>query len=260
MRIGKTLFFSYLYPLISEPTSFHYPGKDTMKQQYVLIVLLAIIAVIAGCSKDDNPVNPGGGSTSTAYVGTMANTAGTESGTLIFSVPNAKMVVPAGDTVNVSGKIYLASGDTVDITGTFIHSTGYLTLTGGGYTFTGTLSSGHLNGTYTGPNGGGGFAATSSTSGTPLKVFCGQYQETSPNTSNHGTFNMLIDGNNLTVVVSGADLTLYGTISGTTVTVFASGTSGTPVATGTIDAGRTVASGSYNTGDTQGTWSAELCH
>lgn len=221
----------------------------------VLVVAVFVTLMLSSCKKDDNPVAPPG-TGSTAYVGTLSNIAGTESGTITLNIPNAKIAVPAGDTVNVSGTIYMASGDTVLLSGIYIRSTGYLSVSGSGYSLVGIISGGHFNGTYTGPNGAGGVTATPSTG--QVKVYCGHYNETTPDTSNHGNINIVVDGNNISVIVSGAGVTFYGTISGTEVTVFVSGTSGAILATGTITGDSM--SGAYNTGEEQGEWNATLCH
>ena len=228
--------------------------------KYIDLAALAVFAlsfiVLSGCNKDDNPSGPGPTGGSTEYVGTLVGA--TVSGTLSLSIPTAKTTVPTSDTVNVTGKIFLSAGDTITLSGIYVKSTGYISVSGSGYSLIGTISSGRLNGSFTGPLGSSGsFAARSSSSGGTIKVFCGSYTETSPGTS-HGVINVVVDGNAVTVIVSGLGTYYYGTISGTTVTIYLAGTSGTELATGTIS-GSSI-SGTYSNGEYHGTWTATLCH
>jgi hypothetical protein len=123
---------------------------------------LALIA-LAACS--DDGVSPG---TSDSFVGAFAASdgTGTESGTF-----RASWASPA------TGSIEFATGGTgtISLTGEFTPPSGPLTLSGGGYTFTGSISNNQLSGTYTGPNGSGGFVAFSGAGGENVTVFCGEY-------------------------------------------------------------------------------------
>jgi hypothetical protein len=221
------------------------------KHLSLLCIILAVLALVAGCKKDENPVNPGGGgTTSTTYTGVFSNPA--ETGRLTFEIPTAKVL--AGDTVLISGKIFLATGDTVLLSGFYVKTTGQIHVAGGGYVFDGTYAAGQITGSYTGPNGSGGFTVREATGENTIKVYCGHYQQNSPGT-NSGSFTMIVDGTSVTIMVDGDD-PLYGTVDGSTVNIYFPGTT-VVLATGTISTEG--ASGQYNTGDEQGTWSATPC-
>lgn len=225
-----------------------------MKIQYLILALFLVLAVFVGCKDDDNPVNPPGGG-STTFVGTMAGA--TESAAMTLDIPTAKSSAAAGDTVNVSGKIYLSSGDTVLLVGIYVKTTGYLEVSGGGYTITGTITDGRLTATYIGPNGPGSCVAASSSSGGTIKVYCGHSNQDPPG-ENTSVFNMVVDGASITVVSE--SFTFYGTLSGTSVTIYLSGTSGPVLATGTLS-GDAVSDGRYTTPEAEtGSWVASLCH
>lgn len=66
-------------------------------------------------------------------------------------------------------------GSTIALNGTFNSSTKVLNLSGGGFTFTGSLGGAVVSGTYTGPNGAtGGFSSVSTASGT-VTAYCGTF-------------------------------------------------------------------------------------
>jgi hypothetical protein len=226
-----------------------------------LFALVVGLSLFVGCKKDDNPVTPPPtGSAAVSLVGTIAGaTAGgaVQSGRLTIAIPAAKTSAIASDTVNVTGKIYLSTGDTITLSGIYVKSTGYLNVSGGGFTLTGTLTTGHLVGTYTAPGGySGNVAASSSGSTNPVTVYCGQYQELTPGTET-GTFNLVLQRPALTIVTSNGN-TFYGSIADSTVTIYVSGTSGTVLATGTLNA--THGQGFYDTPDGKhGQWSADPC-
>lgn len=230
-----------------------------MKFHALFLVLVVFAALVAGCKKDDNPVTPGSGSTTTTLSGTLAGSAsGTpQSGRLTLSFPTAKLSAATGDTAIVSGYLYMSTGDTITLSGYYIRSTGYLYVSGGGYTISGNLTDGRLSASYTGPGGASGAVeAGASGSGHTIVVYCGSYQETSGGSSS-GTFNMVVDGTSATVITSNGDR-FYGTVADGVVTIYIEGTSGSVLASGTVSG--THASGSYAVpGGSSGTWYADVC-
>jgi hypothetical protein len=247
----------------------------------VFFVLAAAVSFTTwvGCGGDDDDSNNnggGGGATTSSFAGWFAN--GNESGQLgvTVSVPNLarRLMAPgvAAHEVGASGTMTLTGGGgVVALTGTFDDETGDLSLTGGGYTFTGIYDvgpPGGLFGSYTGPNGGGQFSATSGgTSGT--QVYGGQYQSDDANSS--GTFLMAIRGGLLegAAVEDGDSLGIYfsGTVTGTGTTraIAFTASDGTEdvTGTGTLDTGTNHVSGRYlvefsATPVDSGSWSGDL--
>ena len=230
-----------------------------MKLQNLILAVLVGLALLVGCKKDDNPVTPPVTGGTTTIIGSLAGSAGgtAQSGAINLTFATPKRLATAGDTLNVSGKLYMSTGDTVTLTGIYVVSTGYLSVSGGGYTITGTLTSGHLTAAYTGPGGASGsVVGSTSGSGHTVTAYCGHYQELTGGEGS-GTFNMVVDGTSITLITSDGN-TFYGTVSGANVTIYLAGTSGTVLATGTIDG--THASGTYDTPDAvHGDWSADVC-
>jgi hypothetical protein len=118
-------------------------------------------------------------------------------------------------TMTSTGTLTLAGGGTVDLTGTYDSTTGGVNLTGGGYTFTATLTDGVMDGTYgnTGLDTDGGFAGLDSTTDT-VKTFCGTFIHGHHDSS--GIFNLVVTA----TTVSGSRINYtsrheYRTISGT---------------------------------------------
>jgi hypothetical protein len=162
---------------------------------FALIALLAL----AGCGDDDdNPVNPGGGSTSTSFTGMAMS--GTNSGKLTVSVGSTSLAAQWGNrtpavVINATG-VLVINGSTVNLTGTYDNAADSLTLSGGGYTFVGTYETvgvprPSLVGTWTGPGGATGEFVCPVGSAATVKVYLGQfYSTTSP--PNSGVFSMVV--------------------------------------------------------------------
>jgi hypothetical protein len=77
--------------------------------------------------------------------------------------------------VNATATLKIQGGASISLTGTYDTGTHGLSLSGGGYAFTGTYSNGVLSGTFTNPTGlTGGFSAQA---GSPSSVvaYCGTY-------------------------------------------------------------------------------------
>lgn len=199
---------------------------------------LLFAAVGCGGSADtqDAPSAP----TTTAYTGTMASAS--ESGKLTLSATSGA----------VSGALNLVSPGPSSVTLSGTLSGTSFTLAGGGYTFTGTTSGSGVTGTYTGPNGSGGFSLQA---GPSTQVFVGTFTSTSGGMN--GNFNIAINGGSLMGVAVSSDgsvTQLGGTATGGSLSVTASGT---VIATGTVSGSN--ASGTYdNHQGNSGTWTGQL--
>ena len=233
-----------------------------MKAATIFLTLVCIIsAVLVSCKKDDNPTGSTGGPT---YYGTFANSAETGAMTLVFAnAPKLIANVPqdAATVINITGSIKVQGGSTISITGTFNSDNDSLKFSGGGYSFAGILANGEITGSYTGPNGAGGFTASVGAEGS-VKVYCGTYHETSPDTSVHGRFNLVIKGTAITGITD-SGLDLGGTVTSTThISVHFQQLPGVEIATGTIQSDGSI-TGTYSvtseSGTQSGTWQAHIC-
>lgn len=201
-----------------------------MTKSFLSILTCAALMVIgtAGCSSDTTGTSSGstsGGTTSSGSSGTSGATGGTqykgtfagkgEGGSIDVTVSSA-----AGDvtqksihvmaTLQVTGTLKISGGTTSVISGTFDDVSNTLTITGGGYTFTGKLAANGISGTYSGPNGSGNFSVLS---GAASKAFCGTYGA-GASTSGAGVWNFTVNGTAL--VGSFSDLTgAGGALTGT---------------------------------------------
>lgn len=135
-------------------------------------LLLASLAVTAGCGDDSN--DDGGSTTTVEYAGVFGSSA--NAGRLAFGTATA--VVRDGfaglAVTNLSGTMDFISGASVALTGTLDGVA--LSLTGSGYTFTGTQNGNVISGTFTGPGGEtGSFSATLVPDGVAITTMCGSY-------------------------------------------------------------------------------------
>ncbi|HTK82465.1 MAG TPA: hypothetical protein VL633_09255 [Bacteroidota bacterium] len=231
-----------------------------MKAASIFLTFFCIIAaVLIGCNKDDNPAGTTGGPT---YYGTFANSAETGAMTLNFaSAPKLIASQEAATIINITGTIKVQGGTTIAITGTFNTDNDSLKFSGGGYSFAGILANGEITGSYTGPNGAGGFTASVGAEGS-VKVYCGTYHETSPDTSVHGRFNLVIKGTVITGITD-SGLELQGTVTSTThISIQFKELPGVEIATGTIQSDGSI-EGTYSvtteSGTQSGTWQAHNC-
>ncbi|HLX12515.1 MAG TPA: hypothetical protein VKS81_06865 [Bacteroidota bacterium] len=239
-------------------------------KSFIKIFALALLGalLVSSCKKTDNPVT----SNTTAhasgtYVGMIAG--GTESGTLSLTVPSSSSFSKSLSEltiITVTGTLNIG-GSPIALTGTYNTANDSLYVTGGGYTFMGTYSHGTLVGSYTGPNGPGGFSTESSSGSDSVKVYLGT---ATSQVSGHGgaTLNIVVKGSALIGMAVGTDNSktpFAGTISGDNIhiTVTYSGISA-DLATGTFNAGHTSASGTYDTTPfsphdaDHGTWSVTI--
>jgi hypothetical protein len=176
--------------------------------------LAAVVVVLAGvggtaCSSDD-----GGGGTlslpaSATYSGIFSDAVNTGTIDLTFAAPVAAVAHPAfsgqivgaaAPPVTVTVVLRIGPG-TVTLTGTVNTDNGEFTVTGGGYTFSGTLQRGVIEGLFDGPNGPGIFSAFSDSAEVTVARFCGFYTTG----SEFGGFHMLavLERGYLAVIVRG---------------------------------------------------------
>ena len=165
---------------------FHSHALSRLARPVCGFALIALLA-LSGCGdSDDNPVNPGGGgSTSTAFTG-MA-TSGTQSGKLTVSVGTTSLAPRwgsrAGAAVVTATGVIVINGSTYNLTGTYDNTTDSLTLSGGGYTFVGSYETvgvpqPSLVGTWAGPGGQSGEFVCPVGTATSIKVYLGTFHST----------------------------------------------------------------------------------
>jgi hypothetical protein len=246
------------------------------------IIAATVVATVLACGSDSS-TGPSGLSPSTSYKGVITSSDGTTAGLLLtfasaVASPPAPMPSAAlADPVSVTGVATLPGGGTVNLSGTLDNGT--LTMTGSGYTLTGTLTNGKFVGTFTGPAGAtGAFTALSSSSVTPAYAYCGTYSAviTPGDIHEDGTFNAVVAGTVLTgqSVQNGGlgdVITIAGTASpgsgGTTnISINSNNAQGSITATGTISADHTTLTGQYQASvagepnaHADGTFSGALC-
>jgi hypothetical protein len=237
---------------------------------------------VLACGGSDGGTGPSGLSPSTSYKGVITSSDGTTAGLLLtfasaVASPPAPMPSAAlADPVSVTGVATLPGGGTVNLSGTLDNGT--LSMTGSGYTLTGTLTNGKFVGTFTGPGGAtGAFTALSSSDVTPAYAYCGTYSAviTPGNVEENGTFNAVVAGTVLTgqSVQNGGlgdVLTIAGTASpgtgGTThISINSNTAQGSITASGTITADHTTLTGQYQASvvgenaTANGTFAGTLC-
>ncbi len=234
------------------------------KFTWLLFILLITAAFVSSCKKDDTPTVPPTTLNATKYIGTLGN--GAEAGVLTLNFASAPpKVAPSiinsiATIINVTGTVKIG-GITINLTGTYNTDTDSLIVSGGGYNFKGKLNSSNLSGTYTGPNGDGSFTAESSTADGSVKVYTGTSHETSPDTSNHGRFLLVVKGIALTGITDYGQK-VGGTISGTHLSVHFEESPAVEIAQGNVSGDGTSIQGTYSvateSGTITGTWSATL--
>jgi hypothetical protein len=210
--------------------------------------LVALVGILAACSSDE-PGSGGNGSTTTLS-GSLAATDGrTGALTLTGQVPSASLATaPTAVSLSVralitlTGTVSLSDGTTATLTGTWDNVTGALSVTGGGFTFAGTLVNGVLNGSFTGPSITGVFSLRTATTDTDVAVYCGTYTGRTPEDHpsggtglgpDNGTWNLIVGPTTVDVIILGDDgspLALGGSRAGNAVTITVPGGS----ASGTI--------------------------
>jgi hypothetical protein len=232
-----------------------------MRHSLLCALLLAPLASACG-GGDSSPTAPGAATTS--FQGTVAGSNG-QSGTLSvtvdsqvatirpFSFPwSVVATVHAQSTaVSATGSLRLIGGGTTTLTGTYNSSAKTLTLSGGAFTFNGSVSGAVMTGTYTGASGVTGAFATRTTTSGAVTVYCGSIFGAPPDTNvQTGVFNLVVS--DASGAVSGAFNifadspptlgSISGQLTGTTLSATGTATSGkfapgTVALTGTIQGG-----------------------
>jgi len=247
----------------------------------IMRAALATVIVAGLACGDSGGSGPSGLKPSTDYHGVITASDGTTAGlVLTFSSAVAIRTVasPAADVafavIPVTGVVTLPGGGTVNLSGTLDGNA--LSMTGGGYTLTGTLKNGSFTGTFTGPGGTSGtFAALSSTDVTPAYAYCGTFVGviTPGNIEEDGSFNMVVAGKILSGIStsSGGDIVGFtgraaaGPNGTTTITVDQTSAQGSITADGTITADYGTVSGTFQAsvadevGVNNGTFEGSLC-
>jgi hypothetical protein len=208
----------------------------------------AIIAAVTGamaCGSGELNVgyptaNSGGGG------GSSVGTAASYAGAMADSLKHGAIIVTVSSSETVSGSLTFVGGPTVPLTGTVDTASQQLTASGGGYSLTGFTFNGTLQGSYTGPNTRGDFAAASdSLTGMSHTVFCGTY--TSTNGSGWLSMVVLSDGDTGGFAVqttgSASSGSFTGTLSNSAFSGFTS--QGAPV-TGALSSDLQTITGSYS--------------
>lgn len=117
---------------------------------------------------------------STTFQGTIAGRNG-QTGTLTITVQATVSMTSLRPlaVAQATGTVRPAGGSATTVTGTFDDTARTLTVSGGGYAFSGSIgSSGALSGTYPGPNNvNGGFSSLYATGGT-VTAYCGTLTST----------------------------------------------------------------------------------
>ena len=221
----------------------------------IMRAALATVIVTGLACGDGGGSGPSGLKPSTSYRGVITADDGTTAGLeLTFNSAVAIRVVtpPAADAaayavVPATGVVTLPGG-AVHLAGTLDGNA--LSMTGGGFTLTGTLKNGSFTGTVTGPGGlSGAFQALSSTDVTPAYAYCGTYD----GNLEDGTFNVVTAG----TIISGSSSSSAGDIVSftgrasagpngtTTIAVNKTSAEGTVKADGSITADYSTMSGTF---------------
>ncbi|HET9253389.1 MAG TPA: hypothetical protein VFP58_14840 [Candidatus Eisenbacteria bacterium] len=254
--------------------------------RWMVVPAALTVLVVAGCSDDDDDDDgpaptqtsmsggfAGGTVAGATETGTLAVTI--NSGTLAASFPNASatslvrpasaVVVPASGTLDVEGV-----GGTIAVSGSYNTDTDSLFLSGSSYTLRGrrtNVGAGQaIEGTYTGPNGTGGFYLLAG-AGAPIQSYCGDY--TSGAQTDSGFVSLSVRENSVTgLSISRLD---FGNIIRWNGTVTGTGTArdleildplnpgGAPLAEGTWNTSLDTMNGTYGFGGDTGTWDATVC-
>jgi len=151
-----------------------------------------MLVCACGSGTSSTPTTPTTTNQTTTFQGIVA-TSGFQSGTLSVTIQSQVTLVAErrwwevfvatlhaqATTVTATGTLRFAASSAISLTGTFDASTKRVALSGGGYTFTGTITAGAIMGSFTGPSiAGGGFSANSTTAG-GVTMYCGTVIQTS---------------------------------------------------------------------------------
>ena len=165
----------------------------------LLATLAAVTWACGGSSSSPGAPSPTPTATTSTFQGTVAGS-GLQTGTLSVTVQAqvsaarpARFHLPFVATLHAqsataSGTLRFAGGSASTLSGTYDTATKRLSLSGGGYTASGTVSEGVLAGTLSGNGVSGGFS-TRSTSGATVTSYCGTITQRSGNQA-AGVFNL----------------------------------------------------------------------
>lgn len=228
-----------------------------------LILVAFTLFAVGACSSSTDTGSSGGSSGSSGTASTGVAFRGTltgkgESGVIDATLPTGTKIasispldgpVAAGNAVVAT--INLGNGKTISLTGTYDAATKTLTLSGAGFSLTGTLNGSTLSGSYTSPSGGGSFALQAAVSGAVF-VYCGTYTATG---GGGGTWNLVQGADNklsgsYTDAAGGSGL-LSGTLAGAAISLVVS-TGG--VATGSLTGDSIDGTYGATAADKKGTW------
>lgn len=251
-----------------------------MRQRSMRVLAVAGLALVAAACSSSDTTGPNG-SISTTFSGIVAgdSASGNLNGAITLTVdgvslrttpatPISAFVMASATSYDVTGSFKPSGAAAISLTGTYDLSTGALSVSGGGFSFTGTLAGGVLSGTLTTPGGGAGsFSASSTASGT-VYAFCGAAVQTGGSSQGGGaTFSLALNAG--TGVASGVaqghgggepPVTLTGTVSGSAWTVaFTSNQDGPGTASGTFTSTSLTGSYSIPGAPESGTISASIC-
>jgi len=209
-----------------------------MRSVYRWAALAALAGAVA-CHKDST--GPGGGSD--AKLGSYYGVFGASNGSASVGGTVVIVIVASG----ASGTLTPSGSAGVALTGTYNSGSGAVSVSGGGHTLTGTITSGELDGTYAGSGGTGSFGTHKGAASSDVTLFCGSYDGDAS-----GVWNLAKTGNSLVGAYAddgGGSARLTGSLSGTAISITFSG--GT--ASGTL-ASATSMNGTWTAGAGSGTW------
>jgi len=219
------------------------------------LCLAALLAIGAGC----------GGSSSSTTANPAVATGETVTGalgdgsvvTLTFGSESSALALPrsseAGSAlVNVTGTITLPSGATIPVTGTYDPSTGDFTVSGEGYSLSGTYSDGVVQGSATTPSGSVSFVAAIGDS-SAVTVYCGTHwcEVNCEEDSAPGAFMLVVKGG-MAIGVASDGKQIFGTVSGNSISLSIAESGNTTDITGTIDGG--TVGGNWTNDEHSGKW------
>jgi hypothetical protein len=164
-----------------------------------LSAIIAAAAIAAACGSSSS--NPNNGSTTFDGVIVGDSASGELSGSITLTIATVSLSVssPAvfditgvAASANVTGTLKIQGGGSIALTGSYDTNSHALSVSGGGYSFSGSFSNNALSGTFTAPGGGSGSFSTSATSGSgAVYSFCGAAVATTG--KGGATFNLVIN-------------------------------------------------------------------
>jgi len=159
----------------------------------------------------------------------------------VASLRSAGLTIKPLSFTQLSGTLNVGGGPSVTLAGSYDSSTNNVNLSGGGFTFTGSISGAVLSGTYAGPSSIGEFSSLNSTQ-TSVTAYCGTYQSG----GGSGAFNIDISATGAASGTTSQGCLLTGQLSGNSLALSCGG--GGSGATGTVQNG--TVSGTIGSGGT----------